>query len=308
MAEIPTGDWSRINDAADRFERAWRQGGRPSIEQYLVEADPSLREPLLQELLRVERELRRKDGEEPGLEEYSLRFPEHADLLRAVFGPDPNPPGGEHRRSASTTAPVPSGVPAPDDDDPPPGTPVRYFGDYEILAEIGRGGMGVVYRARQISLNRPVALKMIRSAALASDDEIRRFRNEAEAVARLDHPNIVPVYEVGEHDGRRYFSMKLIAGPSLQEALDRLASDPRAAARLLVAIAEAVHHAHQRGILHRDLKPSNILLDDRGRPHVTDFGLARRLESDEVMTLSGAVLGTPACMAPEQAGGHISGW
>ena len=163
--------------------------------------------------------------------------------------------------------------------------------------------MGVVYRARQISLNRLVALKMLRDAALASADELRRFQNEAEAVARLDHPHIVPVYEVGEHDGRRYFSMKLISGPSLQEALSTFAASPRSAAALMVTIAEAVHHAHQRGILHRDLKPSNILLDDRGQPHVTDFGLARRVEGGEDMTLSGAVIGTPAYMAPEQAVG-----
>ncbi len=163
--------------------------------------------------------------------------------------------------------------------------------------------MGVVYKARQISLNRPVALKMIRSAALASEDELHRFQNEAEAVARLDHPHIVPVYEVGEHDGQRYFSMKLVAGPSLHEALAPFGADQKAAARLLATVAEAVHHAHQRGILHRDLKPSNILLDDYGRPHVTDFGLAKRVEDDEVMTLSGAVLGTPAYMAPEQARG-----
>ena len=180
---------------------------------------------------------------------------------------------------------------------------MRYFGDYEIQHELGRGGMGVVYQARQISLNRLVALKMIRSAALASADELRRFQNEAEAVARLDHPHIVPVYEVGEHDGRRYFCMKLIAGPSLQETLSPFAADPRAAARLMVTVAEAVHHAHQRGILHRDLKPSNILLDERGQPHVTDFGLAKRVEGGDGMTLSGAVLGTPAYMAPEQAWG-----
>jgi serine/threonine-protein kinase len=193
-----------------------------------------------------------------------------------------------------------------------PAEAVRSFGDYEILAELGRGGMGVVYRARQKSLNRPVALKVIRAAALASPEDRRRFRNEAEIVALLDHPNIVPVHEVGEHDGRLYFSMKLIEGASLAEQLDRFRDDQPAAARLLVAVARAVHHAHQRGVLHRDLKPSNILLDWRAGgvsplsppvPHVTDFGLARRLGADSSLTESGALVGTPRYMAPEQAGG-----
>jgi eukaryotic-like serine/threonine-protein kinase len=184
------------------------------------------------------------------------------------------------------------------------GTLVRYFGDYELIKELGRGGMGVVYKARQISLNRPVALKMIRSAALASDDELRRFQNEAEAVALLDHPHIVPVLEVGNHDGQRYFSMKLIGGMSLEKVLADYVVNPKAAARLAKKAAEAVHHAHQRGILHRDLKPANILLDEHREPYVTDFGLAKRVEGDSELTHSGAILGTPAYMAPEQASGR----
>jgi WD40 repeat protein/serine/threonine protein kinase/tetratricopeptide (TPR) repeat protein len=184
------------------------------------------------------------------------------------------------------------------------GARVRYFGDYELLKELGRGGMGIVYQARQISLNRPVALKMLKSDVLASEDELRRFQNEADAVAILDHPHIVPIFEVGAHEDRPYFSMKLIAGPSLDRKRDEYTSDPRAAARLLATVAEAVHHAHQRGILHRDLKPANILVDDRGEPHVTDFGLAKRVEGDSELTQSGAILGTPAYMSPEQASGH----
>ncbi len=186
----------------------------------------------------------------------------------------------------------------------PNGTRVRYFGDYELIKELGRGGMGVVYKARQISLNRPVALKMIKSAALASDDELRRFQNEAEAVATLDHPHIVPILEVGDHDGQRYFSMKLIGGTSLDRKLADYVANPRAAAKLLQKAAEAVHHAHQRGILHRDLKPANILLDERGEPFVTDFGLAKRAAGDSELTHSGMILGTPAYMAPEQASGR----
>jgi WD40 repeat protein/tRNA A-37 threonylcarbamoyl transferase component Bud32 len=186
----------------------------------------------------------------------------------------------------------------------PGGTRVRYFGDYELIKELGRGGMGVVYKARQISLNRPVALKMIKSAALASDDELRRFQNEAEAVATLDHSHIVPILEVGNHNGQRYFTMKLIGGTSLDNKVADYVANQQAAASLLKQAAEAVHHAHQRGILHRDLKPANILLDDRGEPHVSDFGLAKRVEGDSEMTISGAIMGTPSYMAPEQASGR----
>jgi predicted Ser/Thr protein kinase len=189
-------------------------------------------------------------------------------------------------------------------DDLPRGTKVRYFGDYELSRELGRGGMGVVYRARQVSLNRPVALKMIKAGVLADGDELRRFQNEAEAVALLDHAGIVPIYEVGEHDGQRYFSMKLVNGGSLGDRLAGYTGDPRAAALLLADVAAAVHHAHVRGVLHRDLKPANILVDEAGRPHVTDFGLAKRVAADVEMTASGAILGTPAYMSPEQAAGR----
>ena len=189
------------------------------------------------------------------------------------------------------------------------------FGDYELLAEIAHGGMGIVFKARQVSLNRLVALKMIRAAQFASAEELRRFHLEAEAVALLDHPNIVPIYEVGEHEGQPFFTMKLVEGGSLATAAASRQSVAgsvpaesaalcRDAAILVARVARAVHYAHQRGILHRDLKPGNILLDEQGTPQVTDFGLARRLSSESTLTLGGAVVGTPSYMAPELARGH----
>jgi tRNA A-37 threonylcarbamoyl transferase component Bud32 len=180
----------------------------------------------------------------------------------------------------------------------------RPFGDYELLERIAIGGMGVVYKARQRQPNRIVALKMIRSHRLAGEHELQRFQAESEAVAKLDHPHIVPLYEVGEHRGRHFFSMRLIEGGSLKSHLPRLKSEQRKSARILVSVAKAVHHAHLHGILHRDLKPTNILLDSGDQPYVSDFGLAKELGEEASMTQSGAVLGTPSYMAPEQAAGE----
>lgn len=184
---------------------------------------------------------------------------------------------------------------------------LRYFGDYELLDEIARGGMGVVFRAKQITLDRIVAVKMISAGLLASPESETRFRLEAQAAASLDHPNIVPIYEVGETDGHRYYSMKFIEGSSLATICKNKTEKPQTAewaVRLMASVAHAVHHAHQRGILHRDIKPGNILIDPTGEPHVTDFGLAKRFDSEADLTHSNALVGTPSYMAPEQARGE----
>ena len=178
------------------------------------------------------------------------------------------------------------------------------FGDYELLEEIGRGGQGVVYRAHQKSLNRTVALKVIGLGPWATEVHLKRFRREAEAAASLDHSGIVPIYEVGEREGSCYFSMKFIDGGQLDEVTKRTPISIRNAAELIAKLARTVHYAHEHGILHRDIKPGNILLDAKGEPHLTDFGLARLLETKSTVTHTMDVLGTPSYMAPEQASGH----
>src|SRR5216110_387897 len=178
------------------------------------------------------------------------------------------------------------------------------LGDYELLDEVGRGGQGVVFRARQKSLNRIVALKVISLGQWASKVHLRRFRLEAEAAARLEHPGIVPIHEVGERDGSCYFSMKFVEGGQLDEVARREPMPPRRAAELIAKVARTVHYAHEHGILHRDIKPGNILLDAKGEPHLTDFGLARLVETESTVTRTMEVLGTPSYMAPEQAVGN----
>src|SRR5216117_2318259 len=178
------------------------------------------------------------------------------------------------------------------------------FGDYELMEEIGRGGQGVVYRARQKSLNRTVALKVIGLGHWATEAHLKRFRREAQAAASLDHSGIVPIYEVGERDGSCYFSMKLVEGGQLDDVAKREAMPIRRAVELIAKVARTVHYAHEHGILHRDIKPGNILLDAKGEPHLTDFGLARLVESESTVTRTLEVLGTPSYMAPEQAVGN----
>jgi WD40 repeat protein/tRNA A-37 threonylcarbamoyl transferase component Bud32 len=277
----------------DQRER-WQRGQALSAETYLkwfpVLADDP--EKAL-ELICAEYVLRQEMGQTPEAADYLLRFPHHAarfqqrlELHQALTN-----------ANEAATESSPPGTARPAEDLPPlPSVP-----GYEVLEVLGKGGMGVVYKARQIKLNRIVALKMILAGQLASADQVRRFHAEAEAAAHLDHPNIVPIHEVGDCQGQHYFSMKLIQGNSLARQVPRFQNDPRAAAQLLAQVARAVHYAHQHGILHRDLKPANILLDEHDQPHVTDFGLSRQLEQDSALTQSGAIVGTPSYMAPEQA-------
>ncbi|MEM7453506.1 MAG: serine/threonine-protein kinase [Planctomycetota bacterium] len=177
------------------------------------------------------------------------------------------------------------------------------FGNYELLAKIAHGGMGVVFRARHKALNRIVAIKMILSGELAGKAEVERFRVEAEAAGKLDHRGIVPVYDIGFVDGQHYFSMAYVSGESLSEKISNNRPGPREAASLVAKISDAIQFAHDHGIVHRDLKPGNVLIDENGEPRVTDFGLAKRIEADSNLTLTGIILGTPGYMPPEQASG-----
>ncbi len=177
----------------------------------------------------------------------------------------------------------------------------RFFGDYQLLQEVSRGGMGVVYKARQLKLNRIVALKMILSGEMAGKEEVLRFQSEAEAAAQLDHPGIVPIYEIGVHHKQYFYSMGFIDGQSLADQLRSGPLTPPQAAALLIKIAQAVDFANAQGVIHRDLKPANILIDADGNPRVTDFGVAKRMEGNSDLTRSGQILGTPAYMPPEQA-------
>ena len=244
--------------------------------------------------------MRNGQGERRVLRRRLARHPELADELRDLWGAVMVADAvASHASLAATKPSAAIAEPAPLLE-----LPAR-LGDYELLEEIGRGGMGVVYRARQISLDRVVAVKMILRGTLASPADLARFRAEAEAAARLDHPNIVPVYEVGEIDGQPYFSMKFVAGTTLAR---RLAEGPLPAARgrghPAAGRASDPLCPSARACLHRDLKPSNILIDEEGQPHVTDFGLAKRITDNTGLTHTGAILGTPSYMAPEQVGGN----
>jgi predicted Ser/Thr protein kinase len=308
------------------IEHRLRAGEAARAEDYL-QRYPELRQDrdVILDLVAAEHKVRRQ--REPGgdVDEYLRRFPEYREELLArlqaqaaddpAAGPAPSPAG-----EAPTVAPCEANVPVGEVETMPPGgeggpngtlAPARpAVAGYEVLGELGRGGMGVVYKARQIGLNRLVALKMVLAARHAGPDELARFKSEAEALALLQHPNIVQIYEVGERDGLPFFSLELCPGGSLAQKLNGAPLAQRQAAELVRTLARAVHAAHQRGVLHRDIKPANVLLTEDGTPKITDFGLAKRVAGEPGasatggLTATGAIMGTPGYMAPEQASGR----
>ena len=255
----------RIDAVCERFEDAWGSDPDPSVEEYLKAPDvpEARRTALLAELLKLERELRQKRGEKPGASEYLARFPGHAMVVRSVFGED-------------------------------------RIGDYDLIAPIGEGGMGVVYHARHRKIGREVALKMIRPYCLDDSSAVDRFRLEAQLAARLDHEHIVTVYEAGQADGQHFYAMRYIVGQSLAEIINKKPIDEIRAARYLEQVSRAVDFAHTHDVLHRDLKPRNILIDLTDRAFVTDFGLAKVLNIGTGATRTDDRLGTPPYMSPEQ--------
>lgn len=249
-----------------------------NVEDGSPENDEPLEEVLADYLERLEA------GESPDPTTYLNRFPQHAGELRSFFR--------NHHWMGEAPAPQLGSLCG------------QEIGSYKIESEIARGGMGVVYRARQTGLDRPVAVKLISNGVLASEEERKRFRIEAESAAQLDHPGIISIHEIGTWNGHEYFSMTLVDGPTLQQLVEEQALDDNHAAEMVRDIARAVAYAHRAGIVHRDLKPANILINQDGRPLVTDFGLAKWNREGTLLTRTGQVLGTPNYMSPEQASGR----
>ncbi len=277
----------------DQRER-WERGERPPAETYL-NAYPCLREApdAALDLVYGEFFLREERGEAPALDEYLRRFPEYAGPLRLQ---------AELHLAMGPVAPA-AGEPTLAEPAGPESRPGPAVPGYEVLGELGRGGMGVVYKARQLALNRLVALKVVLAGAFAGDEQQRRFRAEAEAIARLRHPNFVQVHDYGVRDGHAYLALEFIEGGTLAQQAAGVPQPPRAAARTVETLAAAMHEAHRAGLVHRDLKPANVLLTADGVLKITDFGLVKRLEGGATQTASGALLGTPTYMAPEQVAG-----
>jgi WD40 repeat protein len=325
---LPVSVQLHLEEVCARFETGWQAAGSaataPRIEEHLGAAAEPERAALLRELLRLDVHYRRRHGENPDADYYAARCPADAQVVRALFaelfgvpqlprqvaavgdsgGTMPPGPAVETGVDPNRTGPVQTRM-------EPETAPAEYpaIPNYEILGELGRGGMGVVYKARQTALKRLVALKMILSGDLASPQELARFRREAEAVARLQHPNIVQVYEVGEWRAGDvsppipFFSLEFVNGGTLATKLRESLPAPKQAAALVEQLARAMHAVHRCSVVHRDLKPANVLMTADGTPKITDFGLAKKLDEDAGQTHSGAVMGTPSYMAPEQASG-----
>jgi serine/threonine-protein kinase len=300
--------------AVEAFRSAWARGQRPNIEEALWRLPDEARLVGLVELVHTELELRIKAREEVRVEDYLQRFPELARDPKAVSAlveaefrfrrrREPGVPIDVQESLGTQVLPTESEQ-TQEYHAAAIETPV--VAGYELLGELARGGMGVVYKARHQRLNRLVALKMILAGERAAPSQIARFLAEAEAVAHVRHPNIVQIYDVGQHGQQPFFSLELVEGGSLGERLRAGAMPPRQAAELIETLARATHAAHLAGIVHRDLKPSNVLLTGDGIPKIADFGLAKRLNMELRQTRTGAVLGTPSYMAPEQAQGKAS--
>ncbi len=291
------------DELLDRQRSAWESGERPCPEEFLLDHWSADRQSELMDLIYNEMVIREELGDIPELAEYVGRYPHLADELKIQFEVHSALRGNQ----AST---LPFSASMADSHRPPSlaSIPDTALKGYEILSTLGEGGMGTVYKARDRSLNRLVALKMIQKGRIPSERELRRFRTEAEAIARLGHPNIVRIHEVGEIDGTPYLSLELAEGGTLAAKLREFPFVPRAAAELIRVLALALQHAHDHRIIHRDLKPANILFGADGQPRIADFGLAKIIEereSNRDTTRTGEPLGTPRYMSPEQAAGKM---
>jgi serine/threonine-protein kinase len=286
----------RINAVCQRFEDAWSAGERPRLEDFLGPSEGPESDALHRALLgvdlgfRVDLYYRARAGGVTDTEEYRHLSQRAAELIDSLLASKPTTAPGDLE---GPTVPLPAVAGGEPMDPAIPG--------YEVLGVLGRGGMGVVFKARQLKAARLVALKMVLTGEMAEPGVKDRFAAEARAAAGLKHPNIVTIYEVGEHAGRQYFTMELVSGGSLAEQVAQGPLPSRRAAEIVLAVGRAVHHAHQHKVIHRDLKPANILLDETGQPHVADFGLAKRLDAEVKRTRPGTVIGTPGYLAPEQA-------
>lgn len=310
--ELSLAELKQIDTLCQAFEAGWQTSVSfpPSLAEHLANAPAHLsRAGLFCELLRIELAYIRRCGLNPSLSDYQVRFPDLADVARIVFAESSmlvaSGAGYSSTRKPFSDGSLASQIISPHDQKRT--NALGTFANYQLLELIAQGGMGIVYKALQLGLNRIVALKMTLAGQFASVEERRRFHSEAIAAGKLDHPHIVPIFDVGEHQGQPYFSMGYVDGKSLKQLLSDGPLPPREAAELMRSIAAAVQYAHDQGIIHRDLKPANVLIDRHGQPRITDFGLAKSAAVDSSLTAAGQVLGTPSFMPPEQARGDLAG-